>query len=169
MARREHPKVMVLLGKAIEIARLPAHEQFEGERQLDAEIKSLPKGALVARTMMSSMGKFFEGCRRKQAQMRCLESLLAVERFQRGKGAWPESLAELTPKLLKSVPLDSYDGKPLRYKKVADGVIVYSIGPDRTDNGGNIDRAKPTSVGTDLGFQLWEVKSRRQPAPLVPK
>ena len=75
------------------------------------------------------------------------------------------SLEELVNKgLIASVPLDPYDGKALRFKPVADGVIVYSVGPDRTDNGGNIDRTKPTSVGTDLGFQLWDVKHRRQPA-----
>jgi hypothetical protein len=89
-------------------------------------------------------------------------TLLAVERFRRARGAWPKTLAELTPKLLKAVPLDPYDGKPLRYKAVPDGVIVYSIGPDRVDNGGKIDRAKPTVAGTDIGYQLWDVPWRRQ-------
>ncbi len=35
--------------------------------------------------------------------------------------------------------LAPFDGKPLRYKKAAHGVIVYSVGEDGVDNGGNID------------------------------
>jgi hypothetical protein len=97
--------------------------------------------------------------------MRCLQVLLALERHRRAKGAWPAKLEALTPTLLKAVPLDPFDGKPLRYRATADGVIVYSVGPDGSDDGGNIDRTRgPTTPGTDLGFQLWDVKSRRQPA-----
>ena len=68
------------------------------------------------------------------------------------------------------MPLDPYDGKPLRYRRVADGVIVYSVGPDGSDNGGNIDRTNPVKPGTDLGYQLWDVKHRRQPPkpPVAP-
>ena len=61
------------------------------------------------------------------------------------------------------VPTDPYDGLPLRYLRTADGVVVYSVGPDRSDNQGNLVRnAKPTD-GTDVGFQLWDVAKRRQP------
>jgi len=46
---------------------------------------------------------------------------------------------------------------------VADGVVVYSLGPDRTDNQGKLDRTPSLADGTDLGFQLWDVAKRRPP------
>jgi hypothetical protein len=42
------------------------------------------------------------------------------------------------------------------------GVVIYSIGPDRQDNGGTLDN-NPHKVGTDVGFRLWSVPQRRQP------
>jgi hypothetical protein len=41
-------------------------------------------------------------------------------------------------------------------RRVTDGVVVYSIGPDRTDNQGTLNRAWSPPGGTDIGMQLWE-------------
>jgi hypothetical protein len=68
------------------------------------------------------------------------------------------------------VPVDPYDRKPLRYKQLPDGVLIYSIGPDRGDNGGNVDRRNYAAAGTDLGMKLWNVDKRRQvPPELLPE
>jgi hypothetical protein len=169
-ARQDHPKVMELMGKAIDNTRLPDHEQPAAEKALNREIHELASHSYLLRLTLPAMGKFTEAARRKKAQVRCLMTVLAVERYRRDKGDWPARLDDLAPKLLKKVPLDPYDGKPLRYVRVADGVIVYSVGADGIDNGGNIDRTNPVAPGTDIGFQLWDVKHRRQPAkaPVVP-
>ena len=34
------------------------------------------------------------------------------------------------------IPTDPFDDQPLRFKKLARGYVVYSIGPDFTDDGG---------------------------------
>jgi hypothetical protein len=169
-ARRDHPRVMELMGQAIDIARRPPHEQPAAETVLDREVRALASRSHLLRLTLPRMDKFTEACRRKLAQMRCLMTMLAVERYRRAKGTWPAKLEDLTPKLLKKVPLDPFDGKSLRYSPVADGVIVYSVGLDGTDDGGNIDRTNAVASGTDMGFQLWDVKYRRQPAkpPVVP-
>ena len=64
--------------------------------------------------------------------------------------------------------MDPYDGAQLRYRRLADRVVVYSVGLDGQDNGGNIGKV-PNVPGTDLGFRLWDVKYRRRPAPAVEK
>jgi len=66
------------------------------------------------------------------------------------------------------VPADLYDGMPLRLRRLEDGLVIYSVGPDGQDNGGHLDRKSPTNPGTDLGFRLWDVAKRRQP-PVPPK
>lgn len=61
---------------------------------------------------------------------------LAAELYRRHTGAWPPTLAALTPRYLPAVPLDRCDGLPLRYRLLADRPVVYSIGGDRDDDGG---------------------------------
>ena len=67
--------------------------------------------------------------------------------------------------LLREVPADPFDGKPLRCKRTDDGLIVYAVGPDGEDHGGKLDRKNPAGKGNNMGFQLWDVNKRRQPAP----
>ena len=59
---------------------------------------------------------------------------LAAHRLEHGR--WPETLAELTPAYLPSVPRDMHTGEPLRYRLTDDGPLLYSVGPDRTDDRG---------------------------------
>jgi hypothetical protein len=71
------------------------------------------------------------------AQVRVTRTALAVERWRLAyNGNVPKALAELVPDFLSSVPNDPFDERPLRYKKLAHGYVVYSIGPDFTDDGG---------------------------------
>ena len=69
-------------------------------------------------------------------------------------------------KFLDSIPVDPYDGKPLRLKRMPDGLLIYSVGPDGKDNGGTIDPEQPYSPGSDMGLRLWDIDSRRQPPNL---
>jgi beta-lactamase regulating signal transducer with metallopeptidase domain/HEAT repeat protein len=83
---------------------------------------------------------------------------LAIVRDE--KGAYPPSLADLSPVPLKTVPTDFFAaGKPLIYKLQDDGYLLYSIGINRTDDGGRDDKNNddifvragsniPTSAGT---------------------
>ena len=51
-------------------------------------------------------------------------------------GRLPDTLSELVPAYLTVVPLDPFDGQPVRYKKLPVGYVVYCLGLDFTDNGG---------------------------------
>ena len=69
--------------------------------------------------------------------------------------------------LIKAEYTDPYDGKPLRWKRTPTGLIVYSIGKDKIDDGGKLNRDNPTETGADIGFELWDVTRRRMPALAV--
>jgi type II secretory pathway pseudopilin PulG len=102
---------------------------------------------------------------RSQAQLRCAVAATALERYRLAHGRWPDSLAALVPEFLREVPTDPYDGAPLRFRRLVDQVIVYSVGADGEDDGGNVTWLHPNTPGTDLGFRLWNVDRRRQPPP----
>jgi len=90
------------------------------------------------------------------AMIRDTETAIAVERYRLANGTLPKQLSNLIPTFLPAVPADPFDGKPLRYKTVEKGYIVYSVGEDREDNGGVEKNAKGVSYvpGTDITFTV---------------
>ena len=66
--------------------------------------------------------------------------------------------------MLASIPADPYDGLALRFKRLREGVAIYSVGSDRQDDHGNIRRDRPLDPGVDFGFRLWDPGQRRRPS-----
>lgn len=71
------------------------------------------------------------------ADSRCAVAALGVERYRLAHGELPQKLDELVPLYLKTVPTDPFDGQPLRYRKLANGYVVYSVCKDGHDDGGD--------------------------------
>ncbi len=61
---------------------------------------------------------------------------LALRLYRKENGRYPENLQQLVPKYLPFVPVDPYDGKPIRYRKLEKGFKVWSVGGNRKDEGG---------------------------------
>ncbi len=76
---------------------------------------------------------------------------IALEQYRRRTGEWPDDLALLTPDLLAEVPRDLYavDDAPLTYRVVDGRPLLYSVGPNRQDDGG-------TTAGDGKSF--WEAE-----------
>jgi hypothetical protein len=55
--------------------------------------------------------------------------------YHENRNQLPESLNALVPKYIMEVPLDPYDGKPVRYSK--DKSLIYFVGEDTKDDGGD--------------------------------
>jgi len=94
---------------------------------------------------------------RATAHIRLTMTALAVEEFRTTGSHLPELLAELVPTYLDSVPIDPFDGQPLRYRKLDPGYVVYSIGQDGQDDGGreSPQRIKSTDTNSyDLTFTV---------------
>jgi hypothetical protein len=152
--------------RAVEAAKLPPEQQPAAFQQLEVAARSEP---ILVRLLAPAVGKMSEAYRRSRAQLRCAIVATAAERYRRAKGQWPTTLAALKDAgFIQEVPNDLYDGKPLRMRRLDDGLVIYSVGPDGQDNGGHLDRKNPIAAGSDLGFQLWDVAKRRQP-PAPPK
>jgi hypothetical protein len=119
--------------------------------------------------ILPALGKVGGAEMKMSATVRATQVALAAERFRRAAGRWPKSQDELVPAYLKARLLDPFDDQPIRVRELDDGLVVYSIGPENTDDGGNVldtieSRAK------DVGVRLWNPGKRRQPAqPLPPE
>jgi hypothetical protein len=102
---------------------------------------------------------------RNYALLRSALIAVAAERCRLKHGDWPATPAELVPAFLPELPIDPFDGQPLRYKRLPDGVVVYSVGPDGVDDGGQISAAPGQQPMTDVGIRWWDVTRRRQAPP----
>jgi hypothetical protein len=97
------------------------------------------------------------------ALLRCGLAAVAAERYRREHGNWPKTLADLVPAYLPAVPLDPFDGEPLRYRRTGGGAVIYSVGEDGRDDGGDRDPPPDRYLPRDVVFTLWDVAGRRQP------
>jgi hypothetical protein len=82
------------------------------------------------------------------ASLRLARTALAVERFRAARGTLPAQLTELVPDFLPGLPADPFTGEPLQFKRTDPGYLLYSVGADRTDEGG---RERVTGSQDDEG------------------
>ncbi|MFO0844138.1 MAG: hypothetical protein U0797_17340 [Gemmataceae bacterium] len=164
--RREHPEMLEIVNRAVAAAALPVHEQAGPLEAIEREVKEhKARGTnLTIPVLLPSVASTGERFRQSQALIRTLGAAVAAERYRLARGDWPARLDDLVPAQLAAVPLDPFDGLPLRYARRPDGVAVYSVGLDGRDDGGTIDRKAPRGRGPDVGYELWEAKRRGQAA-----
>jgi hypothetical protein len=81
---------------------------------------------------------------RAHAELARVAMALAAYRVEHGRTAFPQSLDALVPAMLPKAPVDPFVEKPLVYRPTAGGAgyVLYSVGPNMTDDGG-AGRADP--------------------------
>lgn len=72
--------------------------------------------------------------------------------YKREHGAFPPDLASLIPAFLDEIPLDPYDGKPIRYDPVRQ--ILWSVNENGIDHGGSREGSPIPHRQQDLVFDI---------------
>ena len=93
-----------------------------------------------------------------RAKLRAIIAVIACERYRLEQDRWPTSWEQLTPAYLKAVPVDPYTGQPFFLKALPDGLVIYSVGRDGKDDGGDVLPGE--SPAKDIGFRLWNPAQR---------
>jgi hypothetical protein len=127
-----------LMDPQVEMSRLPVEERGKAIEASDLEqaVKDLPSYAIITRMLVPALARALGEETKNVARLRTARTALAVERYRLKHGQLPEGLEALVPEILESVPLDPYDAKPLRYRRLERGYVVYSIGSNMVDDGG---------------------------------
>jgi hypothetical protein len=90
----------------------------------------------------------------------------ALERYRLVHGEYPETLDALAPQFIEKLPHDIIGGQPsqgsgpasqpLHYRRTDDGqFILYSVGWNGTDDGGQVILTKGGSVDREKGDWVW--------------
>jgi hypothetical protein len=161
--KKDHAWMLRHLNEAVEYAKLPPTEMRAKMQELDQRSKDRP--AILTPYLMPKLASISERAVRGQVLLDCAIAGIGVERFRLQHGRWPDTLDEVvSAKLLDKVPTDWFDGKPLRYRKTTDGVVVYSISQKGNYAGDALDTGKTFDPRFDrVEFRLWDEIHRRQP------
>ncbi|MBN1675722.1 MAG: hypothetical protein JXR37_32060 [Kiritimatiellae bacterium] len=118
-----------------------------------------PVGLLLVNVAMPGLSRCHERVVSRSVAIRSTRLALAILLFKSATGRVPADLNELVPACLDAVPVDPFDGKPIRYRRDPDGAWrVYSVGPDGTDDGGV---GAPGATGTDQVFGPEEFEKKK--------
>ena len=92
-----------------------------------------------------------------------VRAIIAIARFKADTGELPDSLSDLIPTYLDTLPVDWYSEnlKPLKYKileqpdEYGRTYLLYTVGGDHTDNGGLSSGPAPWgSGGKNVGYDV---------------
>src|SRR5205823_5299082 len=124
---RNRAAALRYMTRAAAVTDLPIEHQVAAFKRVEADLVNQP---ILIRQLGSALSKIAEANVRSHAWLRTAVVTVAAERFRLKNGRWPATLTELAPAWIAEVPTDPYDGQPLRYRRLADGVVIYSIGPN---------------------------------------
>jgi len=105
---------------------------------LQKEHRGLERQFVFADGLAESFSRFLLREADVETERRMVVAAIALERYRRRHGQYPEKLDGMTPDILQKVPVDFMDGKPLRYRRKDDGTfLLYSVGENGKDEGGD--------------------------------
>ena len=150
----------------LDMARNGARAMSFGQVKTQLAAKDAELGALLSSwrrveflvTGMTRVGyaaneRIQQGFHRYETHRSMSLAALALELHRRKHGRHPDSLEQLMPELLPSVPVDWMDGKPIRYRLNPDGTFtLWSVGDNLTDDGSDASGA-PVNMRRNT---IWE-------------
>jgi hypothetical protein len=136
----------------IEASRLPPTERLARFREIENEIKQLSFLHVMTKITTPALTRVGQLDLRVRAHLDLARTALAIERYRLATDKLPGQLAELLPQYLEHVPIDPFDGQPIRYQRANPGYLLYSVDTDGQDNGGRERDDVPKGQPYDLCF-----------------
>ena len=118
------------------LADRPYHEVREEIARIEAaRVDGAPWYAEVTRLMLPAMGKAQRRLAMTEASVGTARLAAALRLYREENGRYPDSI-DAVRGLLPVVPADPFTGKPYLYRREGSGFLVYSVGEDGFDGGG---------------------------------
>lgn len=141
--RTEVTYYLRMMSRLIEISRLPYQDAEKEIASIRADLDDLPFYVTSARLAIPNLLEVF-----RSAGPRARVETVAIA--ARLKADWLEGTEY--PETPDGIAIDPYSGKPYVYRREGEGFLIYSVGPDGNDDGGDIGPwNKP---GKDLGWRV---------------
>jgi hypothetical protein len=110
---------------------------------------------IITDTILPATQTLFAVTAREIAMRHVAEAAIALELYRREHGRLPGELSVLVPEYLPHMPQDPFNGEPLRYGVEGDGYLLYSVGENRVDDGGVLEKKDDTTAfSPDIGIRM---------------
>jgi hypothetical protein len=140
------------MSKYEELSSKPYHEHAkEWMRLSKIESKKREKLGLLAHAWMPPLSGNGEMAAEANAQYRLSLLAVAMLKYRFAEGNFPDKLEQLVPEYMLMLPIDPFTGKHLKMTKSDTQTIIYSVGPDLKDNGGQPWAVETTDISAKLG------------------
>jgi hypothetical protein len=175
MVIRSHATLLDLETRVIEALKLPPKKRNEVLKEIDLSYlveSRKDKSQILTRLLFPGVVKVGQVENRAHSKLACAIAALGAERFRLKKNRWPVSLEQIVQAgCMRKVPIDQFDGNPLRFRRSKDGLVIYSIGPEGSYDGKALDDLRNINESVvRVEFRLWDPAQRRQPPlPAKPK
>jgi len=127
-----------------------------GDAAVMAEIKTASPFNVLERLMLPGLGNGVKRFAYAQSSVDLARTAIALERYRLAHGDYPESLDALAPQFIAKLPHDIINGQPLHYRRTDNGqFVLYSVGWNETDDGGEVGFKKDGSVDISTGDWVW--------------
>ncbi|NQT87516.1 hypothetical protein HQ560_12175, partial [bacterium] len=148
-----------IMNAYVDASRKPYPQSvLEGVRIGETLDKTIPRYYVISRMILPALGRVYSTAQRYMATCDTARVALACLRHRAKHGRLPATLDALVPAFLDAVPPDPFTGKALLYRKDIRGFVVYAVGENKKDDGGNTgipaDHKAP-----DVGFRVWWPKA----------
>jgi hypothetical protein len=150
-------KANQLYDEIIELSRMTPYTKHISGRSAGKIINALPKYRfLLCRTFVPALDNASKSSYLSKSLHEAIISVIALRRWRLEKNAYPDDLTQLVGAgYMEKLPLDPYSDKPLVYRKNSDDFVLYSVGPNFTDDGGKPGRIRMWDGDGDTVF--WPV------------
>jgi hypothetical protein len=150
-----------LMDMAENEARLPLWQKnasaFEAKLEAWASSPFETAKRLPLVLLMPALGKAALNSQYAIAARDATTTAIALELYRRRHGNWPGQLSDLQP-LIPGVPPDRYDGLQMKYRLINGKPVLYSIGVDRDDDGGQPPMVD--GVADNASVRYWKSTQR---------
>jgi hypothetical protein len=162
----DHAEFLRLITGYVEAAKLPWEQQRDAVKAVLPDGKPDGLDRAVTRLLLPACERFVDAGLKSRAKLLTAATAVACERFRQQHGRWPESLQEIPKSILAAVPVSPFDGKPLRYRVLPDGIVVSCFcRDDKFDVQGPPEYREPGVKGFAKGARLWNPELRGLPPP----
>ncbi len=141
--------VLRIFGKYMRVSSRPFYESHPLFVEISTEIESLHGLAPTSAIAIPDLSRVSTTWVNMEARLDVADTALGLILYKQAHGAYPDTLAALVPEYEDAVPVDVFDGQPLRYERKGDGFLLYSVGEDLDD-----DKGRRAENGTD-GDTVW--------------
>ena len=136
LADRDAVIYIDLMNDYMDTTGLPLHQRQEAADVIQTKLNRTSKTHILLHMFRPTTPRFTTLYLLNIAHLRTARVALAIQRYRLSTGNLPDTLADIMPTYLKTIPKDPFDGRTLRYEKLETGFVVYSVGEDRRDDGG---------------------------------